>query len=334
MKKTKQEDIKLKILRCPAMKIKNNRSKEKARKEIFSSESAAATVIAAVLLLSIIFALFAVVRIAYVPEWKTDAEQSHMSEVQRDMVELKSTADMIALLQSLNLNSSPEEFPVTVPVSMGGGEIPILEPSKASGALSVNTEPCNITINRNSSNSSFPPIIADCGGITYRSNNRQYVDQVFRYENGALILKQGNRSVMKQSPLFSIQQTDGKYNFSIRAIKVKGKSDTISSDTYASLLLTGLKPEITSNSRDLGKIDNFTCTILTEYPDAWFSYFNGIAENAGLECGTDYILKKTNETDPNNVSYYKVSFSFPHTGSKNIENLNISESVIRTELGI
>jgi len=50
------------------MKIRESRNKEKARKDLFSSESAASTVIAAVLLLSIIFTIFAVVRIAYIPE--------------------------------------------------------------------------------------------------------------------------------------------------------------------------------------------------------------------------------------------------------------------------
>ena len=89
--------MKLKVRRCPAMKTRKDGSKENDTKTLFKSESAAATVIAAVLLLSIIFTIFAIVRIAYVPEWKNDAEQLHMSEVQSDMTELKSTIDMIAL---------------------------------------------------------------------------------------------------------------------------------------------------------------------------------------------------------------------------------------------
>src|SRR5659263_179453 len=108
------------------MKIRTNRSREKNVKGLLNSESAAATVIAAVLLLSIIFTIFAIVRIAYVPEWKNDAEQLHMSEVQRDMTELKSTvdmialkADMVALLKDSNSNSSPRKFSLTVPISIG-----------------------------------------------------------------------------------------------------------------------------------------------------------------------------------------------------------------------
>ena len=139
------------------MRIKKSKSREKIIKSLFNSQSAAATVIAAVLLLGIIFTIFAIVRIAYVPEWKNDAEQLHMSEVQRDMTELKSTADMITLLQSPN--SLSNEFsltvpPVTVPISMGGGEVPILEPSKSSGTLSINKELCNIIITNASTNRS------------------------------------------------------------------------------------------------------------------------------------------------------------------------------------
>jgi len=98
------------------MRIKQSKSREKIIKSLFNSQSAAATVIAAVLLLAITFTIFAIVRIAYVPEWKNDAEQLHMSEVQRDMTELKSTADMITLLQSPN--SLSNEFSLTVPPSL------------------------------------------------------------------------------------------------------------------------------------------------------------------------------------------------------------------------
>ena len=311
------------------MKIRENRNREKVTTGLFNSESAASTVIAAVLLLSIIFTIFAIVRIAYVPEWKNDAEQLHMSEVQRDMTELKSTADMIALkadivalLKASNSNSSPIDFSVTVPISMGGGEIPILEPSKSSGTLSVNTEPCNVTITTEEGR--IIPI--NSSTITYRSNNRQYVDQVFRYENGALILAQGDRSSMMQFPsLPSITNTsDHNYNVSIQAINVTGDPDSISSDTDTSLRLTG-GPLI--NTLPV-KTSSFDYVITTKYPDAWKSYFNGklkgIATKAGLNYGTDFIIYSINDSD-------KVYLSF--RPGKNNYSLNISESVITAEIG-
>jgi hypothetical protein len=316
------------------MKTRKMRRVEKTTEGLFNSESAASTVIAAVLLLSIIFTIFAVVRIAYVPEWKNDAEQLHMSEVQRDMTELKSTADIITLLQFSNSNSTPEKSSltvpsVTIPISMGGGEVPILEPSKSSGTLSVNTEPCNIII---TNNSSTQEILNDqiCGGITYYSNNRQYVDQALRYENGALILKQGSRSLMRQFPAFSISRnlTDNNYsdyNVSIQEIGISGNPDTISSDTYASLTLTGLS---SNTPTYVGIFDSFNFKIITKYPDAWKSYLNETANKAKLVHPNNFTLE--NNTSDNGV--YEVDFNL--TGSKNLYRLYIRNSSTLAELGV
>lgn len=313
------------------MKIKRSINREKVTKSLFDSESAAATVIAAVLLLSIIFTLFAVVRIAYVPEWKSDAEQLHMSEVQRDMTELKSTIDIITLLQFSNSNSTPSKSSltvpsVTIPISMGGGEVPVLEPSKSSGTLSVNTEPCNMTIILyNSSNVPFFSKTVDFGGITYYSNNRQYIDQILRYENGALILKQGERSIMKDDPSFitTSNNTSDNYDILIQAINIQGSSDTISSNTEASLRLNGTLVEPIYNSSSDGEdVKSFNCTITTKYPEAWKSYLSKIARKAGLEVYSDYTLKSTSD---------KVYLNL--TGSKDFENLYITKYVIGAEMG-
>lgn len=323
-------------MRYPVTKDRKIRGEEKTIKGIFSSESAAATVIAAVLLLSIIFTIFAVIRIVYVPEWKDDTEQLHMSEVQRDMTELKSTVDMITLLQFSNSNSTPDRSSltvpsVTIPISMGGGEVPILEPSKSSGTLSINAEPCNIIITNNSSKHELLSG-QTCGGITYYSDNRQYVDQVLRYENGALIIKQGDRSLMRYCPSFSLasdpaNKSDNKsdYTISIHTIKISGNPDTISSDADASLILTGLSY---NNSTYVGAFDSINFKIITKYPDAWKSYLSETANKASL-------VRPNNFTLENNISdngIYEVYFNL--TSSNNLYKLCVSNSSTLAELGI
>ncbi|MGB9927500.1 MAG: hypothetical protein ACPK85_03725 [Methanosarcina sp.] len=303
----------------------NNMNEKKISNNLFNSESAAATVIAAVLLLSIIFTIFAIVRIGYVPEWKTNAEKIHMDIVQKDMVELKSSIDMI--VRSMNSPDYPgQTYPVTVPFTLGGGEIPILEPSKSSGALSINTEPCHITITRNSSITGSPQILADLtlGGVTCHSNNKQYVDQDYRYENGALILRQGNKSLMKQTPSFIIYETkEGNYNVLIQTINIVGDNKTFFSNSDTSLRLKGIKFE--SNPTIEGEyIDSFSCTITTKYPDAWKSYLEETAKEAGLTYPEDYSLNKTNSG---------IYFRFTPADGKIINSLNISKSIIHTETG-
>ena len=164
------------------------------------------------------------------------------------------------------------------------------------------------------------------GGITYRSNNRQYVNQVFRYENGAWILEQGGRSVMKQSPSFSITNNNGHYYVFIQTINIIGNTDTISSNNDASLSLTGSSSDITH----LANIDSFDCIITTRYPNAWKSYFNEnlnkIAKKAGLRYGTDFNVSPYNSSE--------IYFNFTPTCSKKLDGLYISKSDIRAELGI
>jgi hypothetical protein len=312
------------------MKTRKNRSREKAGKSLFNSESGVATVIATVLLLSIIFAVLVAIRVEYVPEWKIDAEKTHMNEVQEDMTELKSTADVISLLTTSNSNFSASGFPVTIPFSMGGGEIPIFEPSKSSGTLSINKECCIMTIVpiRSSGTGSSQILenatVINCGGITYHSNNRKYLDQTLRYENGALILAQEEKSLMKQLPSFNIQETNNNYTVSIQVIKIIGKPDALSSNTDLSLRLTGVSKNVTYNSSDTGDIDSFNCTIITDYPDAWISYLNETAKNAGLDYGTDYEFERPD-------SNY-VFFEFMPKGDKKLERLNINESIIQADM--
>ena len=309
------------------MKTRERRSSEDDIKGLFNSESAAATVIGAVLLLSIIFTIFAVVRIAYVPEWKNDAEQLHMSEVQRDMMELKSTVDTIALLMDSNTSYLAHPYPVTIPFSMGGGEIPILEPSKSSGTLSVNIDDfaMNITANDLDNNQINSTLIQ--GHITYYSNNRQYIDQNLIYENGAFILDQGGRSIMKQSPSISITHNSGQYNIIIPAINLTGNSDTVSSDNDASLSLMGVG---VSNSSDGQYISSLNCTINTKYPDAWESFLNETAQNARLVYNEDYDLKTSTF---NNITNSDVYFNITTTNGK-LCKLYTIKSDIKAELGI
>jgi hypothetical protein len=155
------------------------------------------------------------------------------------------------------------------------------------------------------------------------------VDQVFRYENGAVILVQDDRSLMTQFPtLISINQiSEHNYIVLIQAINLSGNSDSISSETYTYLRLTGSQP----HDIDLGNINSFDGIISTKYPDAWKSYFkenpNEISKETGLKYGTDFIL------DPKDYSD-KVHLKFL-VGNKNQNHyrLSIREYVITAEIG-
>jgi len=325
------------------MKIRKSRTKDKARKDLFSSESAASTVIAAVLLLSIVFTIFAVVRIAYVPEWKNDAEQLHMREVQADMTELKTMADTATFFRASNSNLPSGYSPLyslstTVRIRMGGGEVPIVSPSRSSGMLSVNKEPCVAYLEAVTENGNISRERVDCGGITYISNNEQYVDQTLRYENGGLILAQDDKAVMRQPPLFSIniskEDTENEtynYSVSILIISLTGTPESFSSETDATLRFTANNFTQINTGDELESIKSFSYTVFTHYPDAWHFYFDENAKDAGLYNDSDYIITETESGDPNNLS--SVTFNYLPSEDKTIDNLYVNKSDINTGPG-
>ena len=281
------------------------------------SESAAATAILAILLLGFAFTVISVVKLGYVPEWKNAAEHDNTYKIWDDMTGVKIRIDILSNLMESG-NYSPNSFTSTVPFYIGGGEVLVFEPSKSNGRLGLNTERCRMTILN-------PYYDFECGGISCSSGNRQYPDQIFRYENGALILADGKSSIMKQSPVFTIEENEtknGNYTVSIRVVRLLGESKSVSSNSIIPLRLTGWEttPIYDSNNTSIETLD---LTIVTEYPDAWCVYFNETAQDKGLEYGTDYTVRSYPSS---------VYFSFLSNDNRTLERFYISEAIISAEI--
>jgi PKD repeat protein len=303
-------------------------------KDIVDSESAVASVIAAIMIIAIVFAVIIVIRLSFLPEWRDDAEASHMHDVLEDMGNLRSTIDTATYFKSVSIPSESS----TVQVRMGGGEVPFLDPMKSSGALSVNMDPCSayLTLKDKSGNVIYSEPF-DCGGVTYSSNNRQFVNQALRYENGALILAQRDRSVMRQYPSFSINSTkidagNDTYNFSasINIINISGTPDSISSDTVESLRVLATDFEQVRDE-DSTQVDTFNYTVFTKYPNAWEFYFNETAKNVGLIYKSDFNI--TESLFDRSKDLYSVSFNFLHTDDKHLDNMYVNRSTVDVERG-
>jgi hypothetical protein len=299
------------------------------------SESAAATAVIAVLLLGLVFTIISVVKLEYVPEWKNNAEQDHIHNAWNDMVDVKSKIDILSgLMESGNYYAT--DFSATVPFNIGGGEVSVFDSSKSDGKLEVNKERCRMIIKPYSStNLTVDTYALECDGVTYFSDNRQYPDQIFRYENGALILADGKSSIMKQFPEFTIEENksieenrinERSYKVAIHAVQLLGKPDSISSNTITPLQLTGSRAKTIYNisDNDSKRINAFDLTIATKYPDAWFTYFKEIAQDEGLD-EDDYKVEYLSDSS-------SVRFSFLPGNNKKIESFYVSKSVINAEI--
>lgn len=350
---------------------KHNESKPIPEKiYFFQLESATATVIGAVLLLGIIFSILTITYVEYIPEWKGDAEYSHMDDVCGDMAKVKSKIDMMSIIlasnpdpsysNSLNPSSSAPQLIMSVPFHMGGGGLPLVGPIKSSGTLAVNKDNCKIgivatVVTPNGSTSSRSQLI-NCGTITYSSQNNYYVDQVFSYENGALILNQTqipgqkDQSVMMLYPSIRISKalddnsTATKYNFTINNVRMFQPyvpSKVISSNRGCSLRLIGInyrnyRPLYEINEAVGENLTRLELTVWTEHPAAWEQYFKKITKDANIDPIIDCYIEPWNPKLHPDAKIPFVSLTFPKekTSTKGLKGLYVSETVIKAEPGI
>lgn len=288
------------------------------------SKSASSTAIAAILLLGILFSVFSVIQLGYYPEWKADEEHSHAADVWEDMTELKSKIDRTSIALMSDPDSSAPNITMNIPLHIGSWKRPLTGPTMFTGSVSLNTDRCKMTITPE--NDSDRAEFINCGTIAYHSNNKYYVDQTFKYENGALILAQKEQSVMKLYPSIRVSEvSSGNYSFLINAVEIQGLEDTLSSNSDSSLYLKDCAFGTINDSDDYRNVDSFVLTIETDHPDAWETYFNETLTGAGLEKNKDYALKLTE----NDI----LSLSFPEAGSSNrLERLYVGKTAVNAEL--
>jgi hypothetical protein len=243
-----------------------------------------------VLLLALLVSVLAVFNVSYLPEWKADAEQEHMDEVYEDMSHLKARGDMLALASSLDEDTV---ISLSVPVRMGGGFIPFVGTEKSSGTVFANGGFCNLNVTAvnatggNISAFSFRSL----GTIIYVSHNNYYVDQVFSYENGALIVSQKNRSIMKLYPSVFFKNTGGdNYSLYVNSLSLEGNPIAFSGDNIQDIRLSS------NNStwlfRNNETLTDVTISVNSSYPASWASYFNTSAQASGLTYSTEYTLEQ------------------------------------------
>ncbi|WP_269850038.1 DUF7289 family protein [Methanosarcina horonobensis] len=151
---------------------------------------------------------------------------------------------------------------------------------------------------------------------------------MYCYENGALIVSQKGRSVMKLAPTIVMEKDPGSVNLLIRGVVLDSpRGIVLSSNTVEDIRLTSKESKALFNSTDYESFYNITSvnvTIYTENKEAWENYFRDSASDITLFEGTDYHL--------DNSSTYAVTFSLHPVG----EDLYVTvyRSVIKIETGL
>ncbi len=243
-------------------------------------ESGVSTVVAAVLMLGLFVSVMAIINVSYVPQWKGDAEYAHMGDVYGDMSTVKSNADLMALAMGME---SSRSFSMTMPVVLGGGYIPVFGGGKSSGSLSLNDERFDmiITAENDSNGTSYRFEFNDLGSLKYVSHNRYFVDQAYIVENGALIVVQNGRSLMKLSPGLTMKTGGNDVSISVLALEFSGPATTVTSNDVEYVRFTSDDSTVLFNSNETLSAVNITLN--TNNPRAWVQFLNTSVEKGGVD---------------------------------------------------
>lgn len=288
----------------------------------YKSESGIAAAVAAALLLGIIVVSMTTIQVQYVPVWKEDAEYAHMSDVWQDMSRFKSNVDILAAGIEMNPNS---RITLNSPIQMGGSDVPFIGGMKTGGTLTVNNAISGMLIEVNDDMSGYNSSLSDIGSVSYRPTNIHSVEETYCYENGALIVTQNGRSVMKLFPGIVLEDGAGiaSVNLSARIATLEGTRGVMASNSIENIRLTSQdfisiydsEQEYTSgNTTKKANVTSVDLTIYTENTEAWEKYFEDSANETNLQEGTDYNITKED---------YSVKFSlFPENKTINFKAYN------------
>ena len=256
--------------------------KHKDLRDFLGNERAISAAISAVLLFGIVVSVITLVYVQYIPEWKTSAEQSHMDDVFYDMAGMKNELD---ILSGYARTEPSTRLSVSVPIKMGGASLPMFSPEKSSGRLTINDDDFGINIVGTTPGIDYnsDPLLLDLGTVSYISDNHYFIDQKYAYEGGALILAQDSFSLMRLGPQMDIRRTQNSSNITVEfnVIELNGPKKAISSNSIEEV-------NFRTNGSDSLYWDgvmftDMTMTIQTSYPASWESYFEALADDAGID---------------------------------------------------
>ena len=127
-----------------------------------NDNSGISTIIGAILVLVLVISIIAVIKITYVPEIKKQAEADHMQEALSDFNDHCSALSLAA--------QSGRSGIITTNIGMGGGSIPVVDPSSSSGTITIDPPYGYLSMTAYNINANARHTLPPAGTISGRSN--------------------------------------------------------------------------------------------------------------------------------------------------------------------
>jgi hypothetical protein len=267
------------------------------KKRVFiKDESALAGVIELLLLIALFAIILGMIQLIYIPEIMEQKESDHMDEVSNQFSRLKAMIDIQA--------KEKTDIPISTQITFGSKKLPYFVTVPAHGELTIiDKDDTTYEIKINDA------ITYDLTSIKYKAHNQYFVSQTYVLEAGGVIIKQPDgKPVMWVNPALNATPfRDGygdvtiiKMYFDIPIIICNSDNNNIGgSGNY--YVRTNYSNELSDTDWNyLSDISNIN--ISTEYPNAWFEFFNysfekDVKNNITFYKGLDYVKIQKNSIE-------------------------------------
>lgn len=252
-----------------------SKAKNKPGFSMSGDERGLTPVLAVTLLIGIFATFFAAWFGAVAPVWQRDQEVAHMDSVFASFLRVKrATEEMLTLYlveyAALEAGATPltTDYSYTVDVKLNSDPLPLLG-WYTTGSIAVKDSV-----------------------MKFNATNPHYVPQKWVYENGAVILVQEDRSVMRSSPsMVTVKQAAGTYiEVWVTTVKVRGEDEMAGSG--------GATVELELNSLSYAAENQLRGSVeVTVYNNllAWQNYF--LAKRDAINSSFGSSVSEVESTD-------------------------------------
>lgn len=259
------------------------------KKRLFKSDNhAVVSIVTAFLIVGLVVTVISVIQTQYVPKWMEEKEAEHMNQVADQLAQLKYSIDTHVTNKRLST-------PISTSITLGSKEMPYLMSVRAFGKLEILNKTSNINITNLTSNNLKKHFNYSFGSIKYTSANAYYLNQIYTYEFGAIILSQKEGNIIRMKPAFSVKYEEN-VTLTLNMVNITtigGKKTIAGYGTYP------IQTEYLGYEPPLQIINVSNITFHTQYTNAWYIFLNKTLIKAGLNYpgyGTDYWINVTEDT--------------------------------------
>lgn len=238
---------------------KTNKKLKRRGKSLQESEEGVAATVGTIMALLVFLSLLSLITQQYVPVWMEDKEAYHMDEVMVQFSYLKGDIDNLVM-------NDYTDYPLYSSIRLGSEGVPLFA-SQTAGVMRMQPSWGGISLDftDNGAGRSF----TGRGNLSLEVLNRYFEKQTVVYEYGAIILDQGEGSVIRADPAMDIvEHSDGNFSVRMTLFDLVGENETI-----AGTGTVGITSELWGTSqRTVESPDNVFINMTTSYPKGWYDW--------------------------------------------------------------